>query len=172
MDIVFYIAGLVAVLTTARVISHSNPVHALLYLVVSLLAVSVVLFSIGANFAGALEIIVYAGAIMVLFVFVVMLLNLDGEVIYRERRWLKPSLWIGPSIMSALLLIMLIHGIDSFQNSNIHYKLLDGKSVGENLFGPYILVVESASLLLLSGLVVAFHLGRDKSSLDHTEENA
>lgn len=54
---------------------HTNPVHALLYLIISLLAISGVFFSLGAYFAGALEIIVYAGAIMVLFVFVVMMLN-------------------------------------------------------------------------------------------------
>ncbi len=57
-------------------ITHTNPVHALLYLIISLLAISGVFFSLGAYFAGALEIIVYAGAIMVLFVFVVMMLNL------------------------------------------------------------------------------------------------
>lgn len=57
------------------VITHTNPVHALLYLIISLLAISGVFFSLGAYFAGALEIIVYAGAIMVLFVFVVMMLN-------------------------------------------------------------------------------------------------
>ena len=68
MEFTFYIAGLVAVLATLRVITNTNPVHALLYLVVSLLALSMVFFSLGAYFAGALEIIVYAGAIMVLFV--------------------------------------------------------------------------------------------------------
>lgn len=172
MDIVFYIAGLVAVLTTLRVISHSNPVHALLYLIVSLLSVAIVFFSMGAYFAGALEIIVYAGAIMVLFVFVVMMLNLGGEVIERERQWLNPSLWIGPGVLSALLLITLVHGIDSLQHSAIHYKLLGAKNVGMSLFGPYLLAVELASLLLLAGLVVAFHLGRDSSAQPSAEEKA
>ncbi len=55
-------------------------------------------FSLGAYFAGALEIIVYAGAIMVLFVFVVMMLNLGGSEIEQERQWLKPQVWIGPAI--------------------------------------------------------------------------
>ncbi|WP_016587074.1 NADH-quinone oxidoreductase subunit J, partial [Yersinia pestis] len=76
MEFAFYIAALVAVVATIRVITHTNPVHALLYLIISLLAISAVFFSLGAYFAGALEIIVYAGAIMVLFVFVVMMLNL------------------------------------------------------------------------------------------------
>ncbi len=75
MEFAFYICGLIAILATLRVITHTNPVHALLYLIISLLAISGVFFSLGAYFAGALEIIVYAGAIMVLFVFVVMMLN-------------------------------------------------------------------------------------------------
>nr|VUD22934.1 NADH dehydrogenase I chain J [Salmonella sp. NCTC 7297] len=79
MEFAFYICGLIAILATLRVITHTNPVHALLYLVISLLAISGVFFSLGAYFAGALEIIVYAGAIMVLFVFVVMMLNLGRQ---------------------------------------------------------------------------------------------
>ena len=66
-----------------------QPVHALLYLITSLLALSAVFFALGAYFAGALEIIVYAGAIMVLFVFVVMMLNLGRAVVDRERKWLS-----------------------------------------------------------------------------------
>ena len=90
MEFAFYICGLIAILATLRVITHTNPVHALLYLIISLLAISGVFFSLGAYFAGALEIIVYAGAIMVLFVFVVMMLNLGGSEIEQERQWLKP----------------------------------------------------------------------------------
>ena len=86
-------------------ITHTNPVHALLYLIISLLAISGVFFSLGAYFAGALEIIVYAGAIMVLFVFVVMMLNLGGSEIEQERQWLKPQVWIGPAILSAIMLV-------------------------------------------------------------------
>ena len=76
MEFAFYFAAGIAAISTLRVITHTNPMHALLYLIVSLLAVSMCFFSLGAPFAGALEIIVYAGAIMVLFVFVVMMLNL------------------------------------------------------------------------------------------------
>jgi NADH-quinone oxidoreductase subunit J len=84
MEFAFYICGLVAILATLRVITHTNPVHALLYLIISLLAIAGVFFALGAYFAGALEIIVYAGAIMVLFVFVVMMLNLGGSEIEQD----------------------------------------------------------------------------------------
>lgn len=95
MEFAFYFAAGVAVLATLRVITNSNPVHALLYLIISLLAISMTFFSLGAPFAGALEIIVYAGAIMVLFVFVVMMLNLGPAVVEQERKWLTPGIWSG-----------------------------------------------------------------------------
>jgi NADH-quinone oxidoreductase subunit J len=81
MAIAFYLASFVAILATIRVITNSNPIHALLYMVISLLAVAMIFFSLGAPFAGALEIIVYAGAIMILFVFAVMMLNLGEDVV-------------------------------------------------------------------------------------------
>lgn len=111
MEFAFYICGLIAILATLRVITHTNPVHALLYLVISLLAISGVFFSLGAYFAGALEIIVYAGAIMVLFVFVVMMLNLGGSEIEQERQWLKPQVWIGPAVLSAIMLAVIVYAI-------------------------------------------------------------
>ncbi|WP_437612725.1 NADH-quinone oxidoreductase subunit J [Erwinia sp. V71] len=161
MEFAFYICGLVAVLTTLRVITHTNPVHALLYLIISLLAIAGVFFSLGAYFAGALEIIVYAGAIMVLFVFVVMMLNLGKAVQEQERKWLQPSLWIGPGLVAALLLAVLVYAISTVNDQGIDGTMIDAKAVGIALFGPYVLAVELASMLLLAGLVVAFHVGRE-----------
>ncbi|WP_455813417.1 NADH-quinone oxidoreductase subunit J [Pseudomonas graminis] len=162
MEFAFYISGLVAVLATLRVITHTNPVHALLYLIISLLAVSAVFFSLGAYFAGALEIIVYAGAIMVLFVFVVMMLNLGGQEVEQERQWLKPSMWMGPAALSLVLLVVLVYAISGINDQGIDGKMIDAKAVGISLFGPYVLAVELASMLLLAGLVVAFHIGREQ----------
>ena len=160
MELTFYTCALVAILATLRVVTNANPVHALLYLVVSLLAVAGVFFALGAPFAGALEVIVYAGAIMVLFVFIVMMLNLGPETTAQERQWLKPATWIGPMLLSALLLGALVFtlvGADAPTGS----ATVGPKAVGIALFGPYVLVVELASLLLLGALVAAYHLGRD-----------
>lgn len=172
MVVAFYISAAIAILATLRVISHTNPVHALLYLIVSLLAISGVFFSLGAYFAGALEIIVYAGAIMVLFVFVVMMLNLGNSVTEQEREWLKPSIWIGPSVLCLILLIILCVAIFSVSGSGnmISGEMVDAKRVGVSLFGPYVLAVELASMLLLAGIVVAYHLGRENKSAD-TQSN-
>lgn len=162
MEFAFYICGLIAILATLRVITHTNPVHALLYLIISLLAISGVFFALGAHFAGALEIIVYAGAIMVLFVFVVMMLNPGGSEIEQERQWLKPQVWIGPAILSAIMLAVIVYAILGVNDQGIDGTPISAKAVGITLFGPYVLAVELASMLLLAGLVVAFHVGREE----------
>ena len=165
MEFAFYFAAGVAVLATLRVITHTNPVHALLYLIISLLAVAMCFFALGAPFAGALEIIVYAGAIMVLFVFVVMMLNLGPVASEQERHWLTPGIWSGPALLSLLLLGELLYVLfGSSSGATLGVHSIDAKAVGISLFGPYLLVVELASMLLLAALVAAFHLGRQEAN--------
>ena len=164
MEFAFYFAAGVAVVSTLRVISHTNPVHALLYLVISLLAVSMTFFSLGAPFAGVLEVIVYAGAIMVLFVFVVMMLNLGPTTAEQERQWLTPAAWFGPGLLSGALLALLLYvllGHGGGAASGL--QTVDAKAVGAHLYGPYLLAVELASMLLLAALVAAYHLGRHEA---------
>src|SRR5208282_79397 len=141
MEPTFYIAGAVAVVSTLLMLTRLNLVHALLYLIVSLLAVSVVFFVLGAPFVAALEAIVYAGAIMVLFVFVVMMLNIgkhDGET---ENQWLSPGIWIGPVILASVLIIEVVYlargGIASLGTD-----ALGPKQVGIAMFGPYMIGAE------------------------------
>lgn len=160
MTFFFYLAALIAVVSTLMVITRANAVHALLYLIVSLLAVALIFFVLGAPFAAALEVIIYAGAIMVLFVFVVMMLNLGQESAEQERRWLKPGMWWGPSALAAILLIELLYMLAAGGDAVSGGEVVDAKEVGIELFGPYLLAVELASMLLLAGLVAAFHLGR------------
>ena len=161
-DVVFLGAAAVAVFSTVLTISSANPVHALLYLIVSLLAVAVIFFVMGAPFAALLEVIVYAGAIMVLFVFVVMMLNLGDAVVEQERRWLAPRAWIGPAVLSLLLLLELGFLMDQGGGAHPLAGEVDAKQVGIVLYGPYLLAVELASMLLLAGLVAAYHLGRNE----------
>lgn len=164
MTIAFYIAAIVAVLATAMVIVQTNAVHALLNLVVSLLAVAIVFYVVGAPFAAALEVIVYAGAIMVLFVFVIMMLNLGDAAAKQERQWLSPRIWIAPAGLSAVLLGELIYILWAGPLGAPAGSVITPREVGALLFGPYLLVVELASMLLLAGLVGAYHLGRQERS--------
>lgn len=164
IELTFYAAAAIAVIATAMVVTCPHPVHALLYLVLSLLAVATVFFTLGAPFAGVLEVIVYAGAVMVLFVFVVMMLNLGPASVAQERVWLKPGIWLGPVILAALLLGELLYVLFAHQSGQaIGHTTVDAKAVGISLFGPYLLVVELASMLLLAAAITAFHLGRNEA---------
>lgn len=158
--IIFYATAAIAIVATLLVVTNHNPVHALLYLVVSLLAAASIFFMLGAPFAGVLEVIVYAGAIMVLFVFVVMMLNLGGAAVEQERRWLSPRTWIGPAGLSALLLAGLLSVLTQGDTHLAGLRQVNAKEVGIELFGPYLLAVELASMLLLAALVAAYHLGK------------
>lgn len=164
MEFAFYFSAGVAVAATLMVITNTRAVHALLYLVTSLLAVSMCFFALGAPFAGVLEIIVYAGAIMVLFVFVVMMLNLGSDSEQQERQWLSLKGWIGPGILSGLLLLQLLYVLFSEPSSGaVSGATVEAKAVGFALFGPYILAVELAAMMLLGAMVTAFHIGRHEA---------
>jgi NADH-quinone oxidoreductase subunit J len=162
MTIAFYLAGAVALAATIMVITRTNAVHALLYLVLSLLAVALVFFALGAPFIAALEVMVYAGAIMVLFIFVIMMLNLGPAGVARERAWLPARVFIGPAILAAVLLIDLLvllkYGAAPMPPTA--RAVIAPKAVSLALFGPYLLTIELASFVLLAGLVGAYHLGR------------
>ena len=161
MEPALYLEATVAVIATLAAITNYNPLHALLYLIVSLLAVAMVFFSLGAAFAGVLEVIIYAGAIMVLFVFVVMLLNLGKATVDQERRWLLPRTWIGPGLLSLALLVELARIlVQRGDDVTVAGRTIAATQVGVALYGPYLLAVELASMLLLAALVTAFHLGR------------
>jgi NADH-quinone oxidoreductase subunit J len=164
MDEVFLISAAVAIISTVMVITRLNAVHALLYLIVSLLSVSLIFFVLGAPFAAALEVIIYAGAIMVLFVFVIMMLNLGPQAIQQERQWLNLKMWTGPVVLTLILFTELIYMLSRHADHPAFTNIISPKQVGVALFGPYILGVEMASMLLLAGLTGAYHLGRRDDS--------
>jgi len=163
MEVAFYIAGIVAVIATLLAITRRNPVHALLYLVVSLLAVALVFYVIGAPFIAALEVIIYAGAIVVLFLFVVMIL---GNVVVRpaelDRHLQRPLTYVGPAVLGLVLLGEFIYMLVRGAPGQTGPVAISPQELGEALFGPYLIGVELAALLLLAGLVGAYYLGRPK----------
>jgi NADH-quinone oxidoreductase subunit J len=156
----FYVAAAVALVATALAISRTNVVHGLLDLIVSLLAVAVMFLTLGAPFLAALEVIIYAGAIMVLFVFVMMLLNLGPQTVEQERRWLPPRAWITPLVLAAVLLVEVVVVLGGGDGPVLAGAAIDPRHLGAVLFGRYAIGVELASMLLLAGVVGAAHLGR------------
>ncbi|MCO4292650.1 NADH-quinone oxidoreductase subunit J [Solitalea sp. MAHUQ-68] len=167
MDVFFYIAAAVAIISTVLVITRKHPVHALLYLIVSFLAVAIIFYQLGAPFVAALEIVLYAGAIVVLFIFVVMMLNLGKETSLQEKTWLNLSTWLLPGILASILLIELVYLINTQPNSTITIAEVDPKAVALSLFGPYLIGVELAAMLLMAGVIGAAHIGQRKKKYWH-----
>lgn len=162
MSTLFYISSFVAILATIMVITRYHPIHALLYLVVSLLAVAMIFLTLGAPFVAVLEVIIYAGAIMVLFIFFVMMLNLGSDTAQQERNWLQPKVWVGPSLLALVLLGELVILLLKGKNMVIQVSIVDSRKVALSLYGEYIIGVELAGFLLMAGIVGAAHIGKQK----------
>jgi NADH-quinone oxidoreductase subunit J len=159
MQVLFGIAGVIAIVATLLAVTRLNAVHALLYLIVSILSLAVIFYILGAPFASALEIIVYAGAIVVLLLFVVMMLNLGHQAVEKERTLMRPWIWIGPFILAALLMAEFLYLLFGGGRTTT-VTVQSPEQVGVALFQPYLIAVEIASFLLLAAIVGAFHLGR------------
>lgn len=160
MAFIFYASSIVAVVATLLTITRRNAIHALLYLVVSLLAIAIDFYVMGAPFVAALELIIYAGAIMVLFVFVVMMLNIGEHAAETELDVFRPRAWLGPGLLAAVLLAEVARLVSLQSGAYTGSTEISSKQVAVALFGPYVIGVELASLLLTAGLVGAYHLGR------------
>ena len=136
----FYVAATIALLCTGLALSRANAAHALIYLIMSLLAIAVIFFIVGAPFAAAL-------------------LNLGESGDARERQLMQPGVWLLPGIFALILLVELLL-LESDVIGTTTGKAVVPKQVGLSLFGTYVLAVEIASMLLLAGLVGAYHVGR------------
>lgn len=157
--ILFYIAAAIAVASTIVALTRSNAAHALIYLVMSILSMALIFFLIGAPMAAVLEIVVYAGAIMVLFLFVIMMIQLSEDARQQVRVTIRPTVWVVPALFAVILLGELVLAIDAAE-INFTAQMVGPKEVALSLFGPYVLAVEIAAMLLLAGLVGAYHIGR------------
>lgn len=166
MNTIFFIAASIALISSLMSVTNRNAIHALLYLILSLLSISIIFFISGAPFIAALEVIVYAGAIMVLFIFVVMILNvgLEEEV---ENKWLKPRMWVLPVILACALLVLLVYAMRQLHSVDTMAIIITPKQVGVSLFTTYLIAVEIAAVLLMAGIIGAYHLGKQKKKIVH-----
>ena len=102
MNLAFYMSGAIAVLATFLAVTRREAIHGLVYLVVSLLAAAVAFLVLGAPFAAALEVITYAGAMMVMLLFAIMTLSPKAHA--EEGGPARSWSWLGPLLLSALLM--------------------------------------------------------------------
>lgn len=163
MKIFFYFLCFISVVTSITTIVNTSPMRSLLYLIFTIILISIILFLLGAEFAGSMEIIIYAGAIMILFVFVLMLLNTNANEKYQIENCSNFLLFVAPIILIMILFILIAYSLFNLNNHHVYVNntIIDSKKIGIKLFSQYLMIVELVSMLLLSSLIVTFHIGRN-----------
>ena len=162
-QLLFYLLALGAVISGVLVVIKKNPVINALFLIVVMLCLAGIYLLLGAQFMAAIQLIVYAGAIMVLFLFVIMLLNLDQEISGIVKG--GPQKLIG-IILAALLLAILLSvvGINQLPGKGAHPidELANTESLARVLFTHFLLPFEITSVILLIAIIGAIVLGKKK----------
>jgi len=159
--ILFYILGIPALGATGMCITRRNPVHAVIYLVNAFFALAMLFYLLGAPLVAAWEVIIYAGAIMVLFMFIIMMLELaPGEA--EEARGPNWTRW-GPVVLLSLVLLvctLLLVGVDPGTAAGVPSFHVSPRAFGRVLFERYALAIEIVSFQLLFAAVGAYYVGR------------
>jgi NADH-quinone oxidoreductase subunit J len=166
----FYFLSFLAVLSALMVVFSKNPIHSVLYLVITFFCVACHYLLLNAQFLAAVHVIVYAGAIMVLFLYVIMLLNLN-----QEDESQKSNLWRAAAVITAgLLMVVIVGALRGAEAAKINFETLNDvglvKNLGKLLFNEFLLPFEVVSILLLAALVGAVMLG--KTHMKRIQETA
>lgn len=160
----FYFLSFLAVLSAIMVVLSKNPVHSVLYLIITFFCIAGHYILLNAQFLAAVHVIVYAGAIMVLFLYVIMLLNLNEETEPHKSNLLK----ITATLCAGLLMIILIgslKGTEMMAPAQVQVGQIGlVKNLGKVMFDEFLLPFEVTSLLLLAAMVGAVMLGKRESS--------
>lgn len=166
----FFFLAVLAVLSALGVVLQANPVHCLLGLAVNLLDIGVIFIGLGAVTIGFLQIIIYVGAIMVLFLFVIWLLNLQTEGLggYLGLKFFGA---IGAAALTAELAVIFLSAAPSSRLVTAPATQSSISSLGQALFSDYLIAFEVTSVLLLAAVAGAIGLARRVPSSDQTERS-
>ena len=161
--ILFWILSVVALFSALMVITSKNPMHSVIWLIIVFFAISGHYLLLNAQFLAIVNIIVYAGAIMVLFLFVIMMINLNAETEPVKNIYMKMA-----GIISGLtLMIVLVAALSHSENATIVMKQGTGigltENLGKALFNDYVVPFEISSVLFLSAMVGAILIGKKES---------
>ena len=164
--IIFYAFSAVAVVSSIFVITRKNTVHSAMFLAATLLSVAGIFLTLRAEFLAGVQVIVYVGGILVLFVFVIMLINVERSAFERQynRQWVIALGTCG--ILVAEFVYGLSRGRDSFvlpEPTGPPPPLGNSEWVGTVLYQTYLLPFEIASILLLVAIVGAVVLSKKKT---------
>ncbi|TXI32493.1 MAG: NADH-quinone oxidoreductase subunit J [Niabella sp.] len=160
-QILFWILTVAALFSAIMVISSKNPVHSVLWLIAVFFIISGHYVLLNAQFLAIVNIIVYAGAIMVLFLFVIMLMNLNKSIEPLKNRWLQ----IVGIISGGSLLLVLVAALKNSEISKNIAEVNTGtvgliENLGKELFTTFVVPFEISSILFLSAMVGAVVIGK------------
>jgi NADH-quinone oxidoreductase subunit J len=157
-SIIFYLLALLILGSTAMAITRRNMVHAVIYLIFSFFGSAMIFYLFGAPFLAVLEVIIYAGAIMVLFLFIVIMMKLKPG----QERLFPLNQWVPAALCGIVYIAIGIGLVISEPGSRITLKTAqaDPGLFGQYIFGKHWLSIEIVSLLLLVALIGALLLGR------------
>lgn len=163
-SIIFYVLAAIILITTGLAITRRNLVHVVVYLVFSFFGSAMMFYLFGAPLLAVLEVIIYAGAIMILFLFIIMMVKVEAseEPLFPIQQWL-PIVLIG--VVYLIIGAVIVSSAPGSQVT-LEIALAKPKAFGEYLFQRHWLVIEIVSLLLLIALVGALYLGHKKSEED------
>jgi NADH-quinone oxidoreductase subunit J len=164
--LIFYLLGGIILAATLLAITSRNVMHAIVYLIVSFFGMAPVFYLLGAPLLALLEIIIYAGAIMVLFIFIVMMLKIEVTPT-TARGWLRqwvPALSL--SAVSGAIMVFLIWQEPANQTV-LPLAMAGPQEFGRFVYSRYWFAVEIASFLLFVALVGAYYLGRRESGSEN-----
>lgn len=158
----FVVLGVLAVASAVIVVSHRNPIVCALALAFNLVTIAGFYLMLQAQFLALLQVIVYAGAIMVLILFVIMLLNLREELRGRESGLLQR--FVGPLLAALLAALLVLRGFRGLPAEPPPLEAGYGTvaSVGRELFGRFFYPFEAISLLLVAAMIGAVLLAKRK----------
>jgi NADH-quinone oxidoreductase subunit J len=161
-EILFWFLSILALVSALMMLISKNPVHSVLWLIATFFAISGHYILLNAQFIAIVNLIVYAGAIMVLFLFVIMLMNLDAAIEPKRSMWMKFAGVISGGLLLAVLLSVVRTSVDL---TNKTAQLNTGdigliKNLGNTLFTQYAVPFEISSVLFLSAMVGAVVIGK------------
>ncbi|CAL4319623.1 NADH-quinone oxidoreductase subunit J [Buchnera aphidicola (Chaitophorus sp. 3695)] len=165
MTVFFYIFSLMTIFFTVCVIFQKNPIYSLLYLILSFLSISGIYFSLGLFFIGSIETIIYAGAIMVLFVFVIMTFNLENKNFYKKKEFIIQFFSIFTFFLSMSFITYILYINYILDYKSICISVIDMSMIGMYLFHNNIFFIEIVSMILLASLIVVVHLCIHKKNI-------
>jgi NADH-quinone oxidoreductase subunit J len=159
---IFYFLSFLAVLSAFMVVYSKNPVHSVLYLIITFFSIAGHYILLNAQFLAAVHVIVYAGAIMVLFLYVIMMLNLNKDTEAQKSNYLKLAATVAGGIFMIVLIGSLkgVEKIEHMSGGNQSAGLI--KNLGQVLYKDYMLPFEMASILFLAAMVGAVMLGKNE----------